>query len=276
MPDGHRFDRRYCSSTCRQRNFKYWRTPEGLAQKAADEVKRATPEYQAWEAGMRKLVDLANALDGRGGGDGEAREARKRRQEIETRAKETAEVCGICGADTPPTQPVWRSDWRSVMPVCYACRCHDHGQPHDQGGRCEKCRPSGSWSRIRWSCPDADSPDPTAQCSGCHRLAWRPAKPCEGCGRCVMDHIHNRPRYRRLGHNWYATGKYEAAQVRVVCCERCRRAVSARERSEKRAEREPIDCSVCGERVDTRRRDTRYCSGACRQQAYRARKSVTP
>ncbi len=35
------------------------------------------------------------------------------------------------------------------------------------------------------------------------------------------------------------------------------------------AAREPVDCATCGERFDRGRRDSRYCSPACRQRAYR-------
>jgi len=96
-------------------------------------------------------------------------------------------------------------------------------------------------------------------------------QPCEGCGRGVFNHIALRPGYRRLSRGWYATGHYAEPALRVFCSDRCARTTFNAESKAKRADRDPVDCPACGERVDSRRRDSRYCSSACRQRAYRAR-----
>jgi endogenous inhibitor of DNA gyrase (YacG/DUF329 family) len=90
-------------------------------------------------------------------------------------------------------------------------------------------------------------------CAGCapSSLLSYPADACEACGRPVV-------RYRPLGYH-------------VYCSQRCQRRAY---RQAHKPEPEPTDCVACGERVDVRRADARYCSNACRQKAYRTRKAV--
>jgi hypothetical protein len=56
-----------------------------------------------------------------------------------------------------------------------------------------------------------------------------------------------------------------------ACSENCRRAHYAAVR---RAKRKPParNCEVCEEQFEPKRSDARYCSNACRQDAYRTRK----
>jgi hypothetical protein len=58
---------------------------------------------------------------------------------------------------------------------------------------------------------------------------------------------------------------------RIFCCGRCRRtAANARARERRRLGRIRL-CEQCGEWFQGSRRDARFCSGACRQAAYRER-----
>jgi hypothetical protein len=59
-------------------------------------------------------------------------------------------------------------------------------------------------------------------------------------------------------------------------CEACQ-AHAQRERRTRRtaeAQRLPTPCPQCGQRVVAQRSTRRYCSRACQQQAYRARRSL--
>lgn len=88
---------------------------------------------------------------------------------------------------------------------------------------------------------------------------WRGPLPCRGCQRPIVYISRIEPHYRRreAGGSW------------IACSTRCTRRAYNQKPSQ---EREPLDCVVCHERIDTRRRDARYCSPACRQKAYRGRK----
>lgn len=97
-------------------------------------------------------------------------------------------------------------------------------------------------------------------CAPKHK-GWDEARPCEGCGCPVRESWQTR-RYHRQGFT-----------RRVTCSHRCDLTGMHRRQKEQRgAERQPVDCQVCGERVDSRRRDARYCSNACRQKAHRGRR----
>lgn len=84
---------------------------------------------------------------------------------------------------------------------------------------------------------------------GCYRLT------CQWCGNAF---------YRR-----YPTAKW--------CSDRCSNdAGIARRRERIKARRENLTCGRCGMVFSAARCDTRYCGGACRQAAYRARVTDKP
>lgn len=78
---------------------------------------------------------------------------------------------------------------------------------------------------------------------------------CETCGR----EVHNELNRRRRRHTF--------------CCQACAiKAQSARarqRRTEARGASKP--CTICGEHFEPTRKDSCYCSAACRQKAYRRR-----
>jgi hypothetical protein len=188
----------------------------------------------------------------------------------------TRNGCTECARHIPASN----RKWLGASQHCRTC----HADGHRACAECGKCMPGGS--RLdRQYCSSTcrlkvyqwwRSPEGVARCANCHPKAWRPVQPCEGCGRGVYNHIALRPGYRRLGRGWYATGHYAEPAVRVFCSDRCARTKFNAERKAKRADREPTDCQACGERVDTRRRDSRYCTSACRQRAYRLRREEIP
>jgi hypothetical protein len=78
---------------------------------------------------------------------------------------------------------------------------------------------------------------------------------------------------RRCEKQWMPASETHPLRVAgsegVPCCERCRKAIYRRARNTAATERL---CDVCGERFTPKRSDARYCSNACRQDAYRKRK----
>ena len=59
---------------------------------------------------------------------------------------------------------------------------------------------------------------------------------------------------------------------RTFCSKPCRRAYHNQLRKDERAEARKKICEVCGEEFPANRRDTKTCSPACKQKAYRRRK----
>ena len=94
-------------------------------------------------------------------------------------------------------------------------------------------------------------------CSDCRSEQdnyWDPV-PCEGCGRPVHDRMTFQPR-----------------RLSCFCCERCTPAArAARARERRRLARSDRSCEWCGETFEPKRADAKFCSGACRQAAYRHR-----
>ena len=92
-------------------------------------------------------------------------------------------------------------------------------------------------------------------------------KPCDGCGRPVA---YYRP--------WRS--KRRGPRKVVACSQRCAAAAYQRRRAEAARRRwqwgRRKTCAACGVRFDATRRDTRTCSPACRQKAYRARLDKVP
>ncbi len=305
-----REDRRYCSSTCRHAAWQYRHSPAGVAEREAWETSDKKRQLVALGEVLRSIngdarppVSLTpeelTALDVPGlrlearyrmgmTSDDDARwkAARDTLHRLKVSAARTADVCGDCGARLYPSETVYRApeqptsspEFRGIVyPSCLGCRCHnEHHAKHSK--LCGEC----SWyaeSWVRWDtgplyCKAAGPDHGGPYCTTCHPKAWHPERPCEGCSRSVVNHKSVRPGYRREG-GFILTLDYATPDTwRVFCSDRCRRSVFKAEQKLKRADRDPIDCGVCHERVDTRRRDSRYCSDACRQTAYRARRSA--
>jgi hypothetical protein len=82
---------------------------------------------------------------------------------------------------------------------------------------------------------------------------WNDPKPCIGCGRSVYN-------------LWDWKGRY------VVCSGACEPAARAKRARDLRAKsREGLTCEQCGKSFTPPRNDAKFCSSACRQQAYRNR-----
>jgi hypothetical protein len=84
---------------------------------------------------------------------------------------------------------------------------------------------------------------------------FRRAAPCEGCGR----QVHNEHNFR--------------SHSRTFCCKQCEHQAYAAEARRQRAEARGLTrtCVECGETFAPKRSDSRFCSAACKQKAYRRR-----
>ncbi|MEH0551231.1 hypothetical protein [Streptomyces sp. B21-101] len=124
----------------------------------------------------------------------------------------------------------------------------------------------GHWTRRRWWRAAL------AICQGCHdgrrgygnidhkalRVQWhqlvgrgeqQPATPCVACGLLVVRNS-------------------DPLLKRVTCSQSCSTSLT-RSRNGNQGAAEP--CETCGKEITTGRADSRYCSPACRQKAYRQR-----
>jgi hypothetical protein len=99
---------------------------------------------------------------------------------------------------------------------------------------CETCaEKQGKWSTYYWE-------------------SRRKPIPCEGaCGALVST--------------W---GYWPPSSPYLTCSTRC----GGLARNTRRRRARPVECAGCGETFEQTRSDTRYCSNACRQKAYRRRK----
>ena len=100
--------------------------------------------------------------------------------------------------------------------------------------------------------------DICGECSDKLSNPWRQfdePRPCEVCGRPVGIQRSGR-------HIW-----------RVFCSDLCRgRDTDKRQRQRRLSERQKV-CADCGTQFEAKRKDTKYCSPACRQRAHRAREA---
>jgi hypothetical protein len=155
-------------------------------------------------------------------------------------AVENGEVCGRCFGRLEPGEPVLLTRfarWWSERSRAYR---------ESFGPLCGECtrlsRLKHKYGDVWW---DEDL------------LSYYLKRPCETCERPVYK---SRDNVRR---------QY------VVCCESCRSACYNRVRRERRAARfRSKVCEVCGKPFTATRSDTKTCTAACKQKAYRQRKKA--
>jgi hypothetical protein len=284
LPDGHRRDRWYCSSTCRVRASAWRRGPEGERERQLQREWEQSDEGRAWVAEVKALSAFL--------GDPTNKATVDRVQ----RAARTGETCAICQrtlgnlifwrqVDTGEQTDERQEDQRRCAPVCPECHAGAACSAYlHQPFLCERCCSyggewvydlSGSWFHRRWSCREAGPAHRNLYCEKCHPRQWVTGR-CPGCERTVMVRGHGN-RHWRYSNEWEASPDRHAEQL-VFCSVRCRsridRAAAATRRAEQRAEGAPYLCAGCSEVLDGHRADTRYCSPACRQRAYRRRKAA--
>ena len=261
LPDGHRYHRRYCSSTCRVRahNTREQKRLERAAWEAEnpEEARRQAGEKEkSWKALVAAMRAIPENSD-------EAVARRKRKQECRSRAalcaariwhpeNKTASDCtNVFGSgDVIYRRRGFTWDVTSeVLPHCREHRCTQ------SDGRHNRDAPEGSYYPGCW----------------CDDQRWDDPQPCIGCARLVSH-----PK-RAAWRGRYGRYDYDAqlwVMPEIFCSEHCRRIVFCTKRKAKhlseRGDNERT-CSVCKRMFKGRRADASYCSEACRQGAYRQR-----
>ncbi len=152
-------------------------------------------------------------------------EAERDRRRLAFRAQETCDFCGWCGRGFNKNETVWRLAIRLGYGFFGGCAW-------TVTPVCEQCRP--------------------------RELYYRPEKPCEHCGRAVIN-VANGISWRRK---------------HTFCSEQCAKEhgsiVQKSIRAQRRHQREYV-CSVCKKPFKPSRRDAVHCSSTCRQRDYRRR-----
>lgn len=77
---------------------------------------------------------------------------------------------------------------------------------------------------------------------------------CKQCGKTFYSYNNNNPKY---------------------CSYRCANEVYITKRKEIKALEKQKECEICGKPYTAKKKDSRYCSNACKQKAYRMKKIVT-
>lgn len=251
LPQRSRWDRYFCSSTCRV--HAHHAREEARLERAAWEAEH--PEQAAQQrAEYERYVEQVRALAGAAG----IPTRDKRAEEVKRRADRCAHE--PCDKPFGPGDIIYRrgedGSFGLVLPYCAAHRCPQpdgfHNTDAAEGRYYRGCRCSGPEGERMWI-------EPT---------------PCARCARLVSnDKTSADP--RRFVRDWHYSGEAEASAPRTFCSDDCRRAVFRLEARAKRlAERgdQEHPCETCHQLFTPRRADARYCSSACRQRAYRARR----
>jgi hypothetical protein len=252
LPPDHRSNRWYCSDACRFAYYKDYHSPERVAEREAywqspegQEKKRQSVERWMRWTGAR--IPKPEGLDWRTDREGYAAylmeayeideaEAERRVSNLEDSDPRYQENCRKCGQQLGEVVYLHRGRNRRLM--CEDCRCPYHEYEWHRS-TCGYCYP-GSLGPS----------EPTGR-------LWTRAK-CV-CGRVVMVEATPHQKVRI---------KYEDATV--YCGSACSTKGSNLRQAAIRAERriaERVMCP-CGNPIEGRR-GARYCSGACRQKAYR-------
>ena len=173
--------------------------------------------------GGRPLEEIERDLGGLLGPPPSEAEREARRRSY--RADHEGGLCGRCGRALDPGELVYRL---LTVPTCQHCVDADRQR----------------LSRYPWALQRFDE-------------CLRPPKPCEGCGRPVVN-------------QWGSPQR-----IRTVCSDRCAWTVrNAPLKAARLAARQHKTCPVCGGVFDGTRADQVTCSAACRQKAYRQRRAA--
>jgi hypothetical protein len=182
------------------------------------------------------------------------------------------EACGLCfrplEMDDPivmikAAKPYTNSGRYGVERGCVECWHKRAARELEQVHRYREWGGRG-WGGRGWTQLNEDDLEEHARNMALHRgfaspLEGRETTPCRGCGRPVI-------RWQWAARYWWK----DAPEVAAVCSERCRRWAYYGH-----SEPHRYTCEVCGETTTSSRNDSRYCSNACRQRAYRQRKRAS-
>jgi hypothetical protein len=244
LPARHRWDRFYCSSSCRVRGkaLREEATNERVAWEEANPEAAAQQEakYQALRLQLQAITSV----------DPQLRSLAKHRGE----ARRTAERCSDCDKPFEPGATIYRRAlYTAFGPVLPYCEEHCCDQTE---GRHNRDLTDGTYY-------------PTCACpGGLGDRHWLKAEPCVSCGRLVRNHARSANPYR-FTPTWTYQGAAERI-VRTYCSTGCKRTFYARARASSLFVSGKF-CAACEALFTPKRSDSRYCSSACRQKAYRQR-----
>ena len=166
----------------------------------------------------------------------------ERRRHFRHDAAKTCSHCVDCERPLAPGELIWRQR------ITLGSGMFGRGTQHRLLPICETCsHAKESWGSYRY-------PHPTAE--------FRPAQPCQGCGRPVHERHSPRYGFHRNRH--------------VICCENCYRGAELKCARESRTlARGTLECEDCGKSFEADRNDAKFCSSACKQKAYRKRQRTS-
>ena len=182
------------------------------------------------------LDEIAKDIEKLLNGGVEVTDEERQRRHFRYDVAKTCSHCADCERPLAPDEPIWRqriSLGRSMF----------GGTHHRLLPVCETC------SHAKRSEYSYRYPHPSTE--------FRPAQPCEGCGRPV--------------HERYRDGLFHRNH-HVICCEDCYKAAELKYARETRTlARGTHECQICGKSFEPTRNDAKFCSSACKQKAYRKR-----
>jgi len=258
LPVGHRWDRFYCSSTCRAR-AKASRDEAALERATweaenPEEAAKQRAEFEAYVATLKVFADAAGVpMRNR---RVEGLKARADRCAHETWKSDTREFIP-CDKPFAPGDTIYRraehGTFGHILPYCAEHCCAQ------SAGRHNRDAPPGRYY-------------PACRClDGAGERKWMDPEPCASCGRMVRNDWKTANPYTFTA-TWTGAGE-RAVTVRTFCSANCRSAFSRdRARDRRRSKRTELICAVCHRRF-AGRADGRHCSSACRQRAYRQRQA---
>lgn len=148
--------------------------------------------------------------------------------------RQTVDACAACERGIGPGETIWR-DKHKVVIAPYRLR-------YEIRPVCGDCRRKGGTYTIGGE---------TLWYSG---PPWEPAKPCDHCGRSVVN---------------LQTGRWRR---HTFCAGKCQTAYYNTRARERRNPAHRKLCVGCCKEFTATRRNVKTCSSACRQRAYRTRK----
>jgi len=140
---------------------------------------------------------------------------------------------------------------------------------------CRECKRQIEQGEIAYRMREFTPPDSKLKRMGWHGWQTRIYYACEACAKPKIPkwRMHRLRIYECPGCNikigWLNKRPYSWTRIGNYCSWRCRR------KHEARKAREALHCLECGEPLTASRTDAQYCSGKCRQKAYRARKNLS-
>lgn len=276
LGDSARWDRFYCSTSCRVRA--HHEREDAKLERAVweaehpEEAAKERAEFEAWAEQTRSIGRAIGALR-------TPEQAERKRREIELKLH--AERCATCDQVFGANDVIYRRRAYGGIEGLLLPFCDEHRCPQDT--RHNKDAPTGTYY-------------PGCRCDN----GWDKPEPCEFCQRLVSFDLrthpanftrdYTTPKEDAQRRRWVAEIRKlpvdeqreawrelprEGRIVRTFCSDGCKRSAASIRARENRPERASSRCGSCDREFTPSRADSLYCSSACRQRAYRDRKHLS-